>query len=156
MFSCMIVFCFCVRQNAGGQRFQQADSVHWSTGVHHSLQRTQAGLRSDRRLDRSSLLPSAATHQHHQVYNPVLHQEGDISCFNIRNLHSRDTCLPIFLLGFNPYFPITNFFPQITLFKNYRPAVKTFRSTTSTFFFLAVLLLGWGLAIAVMVYSMSE
>lgn len=106
----MIVLCFCVRQIAGGQRFQQADSVNRSAGVHRSLQCTRAGLRSDRRLDRSSFLPSAATHQRRQVYNHILHQEGDISCFNIRNLYSRDTCLPIFLLGFNPYFSITTFF----------------------------------------------
>lgn len=106
----MIVLCFCARQNAGGQRFQQADSDDRSAGVRRSLQRTRAGLRSDRRLDRSSFLPSAATHQRRQVYNSVLHQEGDISCFNIQNLHSRATCLPIFLLGFNSYFPITTFF----------------------------------------------
>lgn len=49
-----------------------------------------------------------------------------------------------------------NFLPQITLFYNCRPAMKTFRSTTSTFFFLMVLLFGWGLATAVMVYSFSE
>uniref|UniRef100_A0A3B4U1V4 Transmembrane channel-like protein n=1 Tax=Seriola dumerili TaxID=41447 RepID=A0A3B4U1V4_SERDU len=35
---------------------------------------------------------------------------------------------------------------KITLFNNCRPALKTFRSTTSTFFFLVVLLFGWGLA----------
>lgn len=110
MFSCKIVLCFFVRQNAGGQRFQQADSVYWSAGVHRSIQRTRAGLRSDRRLDRSSFLPSAATHQHHQVYNPILHQEGDISCFNIRNLHSRDTCLPTFLLGFISLLPLLTAF----------------------------------------------
>lgn len=46
--------------------------------------------------------------------------------------------------------------PQITLFYNCRPALRTFRSTTSTFFFLVVLLFGWGLATAVMVYSLSE
>lgn len=45
---------------------------------------------------------------------------------------------------------------QITLFNNCRPALKTFRSTTSTFFFLFVLLVGWGLATVVMVYSLAE
>lgn len=45
--------------------------------------------------------------------------------------------------------------PQITLFYNCRPALRTFRSTTSTFFFLVVLLFGWGLATAVMAYSVA-
>ncbi|XP_047196907.1 transmembrane channel-like protein 7 [Hippoglossus stenolepis] len=45
---------------------------------------------------------------------------------------------------------------KITLFYNCRPAHKTFRSTTSTFFFLVVLLFGWGLATVVMVYSLAE
>lgn len=49
-----------------------------------------------------------------------------------------------------------NSHPQITLFYNCRPATKTFRSTTSTFFFLMVLLFGWGLATAVMVYSLAQ
>ncbi|XP_022612217.1 transmembrane channel-like protein 4 [Seriola dumerili] len=44
---------------------------------------------------------------------------------------------------------------KITLFNNCRPALKTFRSTTSTFFFLVVLLFGWGLATVVMVYSLA-
>lgn len=48
------------------------------------------------------------------------------------------------------------FLSQITLFYNCRPASKTFRSTTSTFFFVAVLLIGWALATAVMVYSLAE
>lgn len=46
-------------------------------------------------------------------------------------------------------------YPQITLFYNCRPALRTFRSTTSTFFFLVVLLFGWGLATAVMAYSVA-
>lgn len=45
--------------------------------------------------------------------------------------------------------------PQITLFCNCRPALRTFRSTTSTFFFLVVLLFGWALATAVMTYSLA-
>eukprot|EP00066_Takifugu_rubripes_P010122 XP_003977688.1 PREDICTED: transmembrane channel-like protein 4 [Takifugu rubripes] len=44
---------------------------------------------------------------------------------------------------------------KITLFCNCRPALRTFRSTTSTFFFLVVLLFGWGLATAVMTYSLA-
>ncbi|CAF97899.1 unnamed protein product, partial [Tetraodon nigroviridis] len=44
---------------------------------------------------------------------------------------------------------------KITLFHNCRPALRTFRSTTSTFFFLVVLLFGWGLATTVMVYSVT-
>ncbi|XP_019948527.1 transmembrane channel-like protein 7 [Paralichthys olivaceus] len=44
---------------------------------------------------------------------------------------------------------------KITLFYNCRPALKTFRSTTSTFFFLVVLLFGWGLATVVMIYSLA-
>ena len=46
-------------------------------------------------------------------------------------------------------------YPQITLFYNCRPALRTFRSTASTFFFLVVLLFGWGLATSVMVYSVA-
>lgn len=46
-------------------------------------------------------------------------------------------------------------YPQVTLFYNCRPALRTFRSTTSTFFFLVVLLFGWGLATTVMVYSVA-
>ncbi|XP_076010862.1 transmembrane channel-like protein 7 isoform X2 [Genypterus blacodes] len=45
---------------------------------------------------------------------------------------------------------------KITLFYNCRPAVKTFRSTTSTFFFLVVLLFGLGLATVVMIYSLAN
>lgn len=45
--------------------------------------------------------------------------------------------------------------PQVTLFYNCRPALRTFRSTTSNFFFLVVLLFGWGLATSVMVYSVA-
>ncbi|XP_061572953.1 transmembrane channel-like protein 7 isoform X2 [Cololabis saira] len=44
---------------------------------------------------------------------------------------------------------------KITLFYNCRPALKTFRSTTSTFFFLVVLLIGWSLALVVMIYSIA-
>ncbi|KAM6909650.1 transmembrane channel-like protein 7 [Xenentodon cancila] len=44
---------------------------------------------------------------------------------------------------------------KITLFYNCRPALKTFRSTTSTFFFLVVLLIGWSLALVVMIYSLA-
>ncbi|XP_030606402.1 transmembrane channel-like protein 7 [Archocentrus centrarchus] len=53
-------------------------------------------------------------------------------------------------------FVIVFYCKKITLFQNCRPALKTFRSTTSTFFFLVVLLFGWGLATAVIVYSLSE
>lgn len=45
--------------------------------------------------------------------------------------------------------------PQITLFYNCRPALKTFRSTTSTFFFLVVLLFGWILSLVVMIYGLA-
>uniref|UniRef100_A0A8C9ZB40 Transmembrane channel-like protein n=1 Tax=Sander lucioperca TaxID=283035 RepID=A0A8C9ZB40_SANLU len=65
---------------------------------------------------------------------------------------------------FCPLLPLINtikfvllfYFKKITLFYNCRPALKTFRSTTSTFFFLVVLLFGWGLATVVMVYSLAE
>lgn len=64
---------------------------------------------------------------------------------------------------FCPLLPIINavkfvmlfYFQKITLFHNCRPALRTFRSTTSNFFFLVVLLIGWGLATAVMIYSLS-
>ncbi|XP_058504497.1 transmembrane channel-like protein 7 [Solea solea] len=65
---------------------------------------------------------------------------------------------------FCPLLPLINtvkfvflfYFKKITLFYNCRPALKTFRSTKSNFFFLLVLLLGWGLALVVMIYSLSE
>lgn len=65
---------------------------------------------------------------------------------------------------FCPLLPLINvakfiilfYIKKTTLFNNCRPARKTFRSTSSTFFFLVVLLCGWGMALAVMVYSMSE
>ncbi|XP_018538095.1 transmembrane channel-like protein 7 [Lates calcarifer] len=53
-------------------------------------------------------------------------------------------------------FVILFYCKKITLFYNCRPALKTFRSTTSTFFFLVVLLFGWGLATVVMIYSLAE
>uniref|UniRef100_UPI0037E866E9 transmembrane channel-like protein 7 n=1 Tax=Semicossyphus pulcher TaxID=241346 RepID=UPI0037E866E9 len=52
-------------------------------------------------------------------------------------------------------FVILFYCKRITLFYNCRPALKTFRSTTSTFFFLVVLLFGGGLATVVMVYSVA-
>lgn len=53
-------------------------------------------------------------------------------------------------------FVILFYCKKITLFQNCRPARKTFRSTTSTFFFLVVLLFGWGLALVAMIYSMAK
>lgn len=65
---------------------------------------------------------------------------------------------------FSPLLPLINtlkfvilfYCKKITLFQNCRPARKTFRSTTSTFFFLVVLLFGWGLALVAMIYSMAK
>ncbi|XP_073341654.1 transmembrane channel-like protein 7 [Pagrus major] len=65
---------------------------------------------------------------------------------------------------FCPLLPLINtvkfiilfYFKKITLFHNCRPALRTFRSTTSAFFFLVVLLFGWGLATVVLVYSVAE
>ncbi|XP_068591166.1 transmembrane channel-like protein 7 [Cebidichthys violaceus] len=65
---------------------------------------------------------------------------------------------------FCPLLPLINtikfvllfYFRKVTLFYNCRPALKTFRSTTSTFFFLVVLMFGWGLATVVMIYSLAE
>uniref|UniRef100_A0A3Q1FB59 Transmembrane channel-like protein n=1 Tax=Acanthochromis polyacanthus TaxID=80966 RepID=A0A3Q1FB59_9TELE len=45
---------------------------------------------------------------------------------------------------------------KLTLFQNCRPAMKTFRSTTSNFFFLLVLVLGLSIATMVMIYSVAE
>ncbi|XP_041797877.1 transmembrane channel-like protein 7 [Chelmon rostratus] len=53
-------------------------------------------------------------------------------------------------------FVILFYCKRATLLYNCRPAMRTFRSTTSTFFFLAVLLFGWILATVVMVYSLTE
>ncbi|XP_021173817.2 transmembrane channel-like protein 7 [Fundulus heteroclitus] len=52
-------------------------------------------------------------------------------------------------------FVILFYCKKITLFYNCRPAIRTFRSTTSAFFFLAVLLFGWILALVVMIYSLA-
>ncbi|KAM6967380.1 transmembrane channel-like protein 7 [Aplochiton taeniatus] len=65
---------------------------------------------------------------------------------------------------FCPLLPVINtlkfviifYCKKATLFYNCRPAVKTFRSTTSTFFFLVVLMFGWGLALVAMIYSVAE
>ncbi|CAL1611012.1 unnamed protein product [Knipowitschia caucasica] len=45
---------------------------------------------------------------------------------------------------------------KTTLFTNCRPALRTFRSTTSSFFFSGILLLGLFLASLVMIYSVAE
>ncbi|XP_072250273.1 transmembrane channel-like protein 7 [Leuresthes tenuis] len=64
---------------------------------------------------------------------------------------------------FCPLLPLINAFKfvilfyckKITLFYNCRPALRTFRSTTSTFFFLVVLVFGWILASVVMIYAVA-
>ncbi|XP_036394554.1 transmembrane channel-like protein 7 [Megalops cyprinoides] len=45
---------------------------------------------------------------------------------------------------------------KLTLFYNCRPANRTFRSTSSNFFFLLVLLFGWILASATLIYSVAQ
>lgn len=45
---------------------------------------------------------------------------------------------------------------QITLFHNCQPATRNFRSTTSNFFFLLVLLFGWMLSSVVLLYSVAK
>ncbi|XP_067304514.1 transmembrane channel-like protein 7 [Pseudorasbora parva] len=45
---------------------------------------------------------------------------------------------------------------KITLFQNCQPATRNFRSTTSNFFFLLVLLFGWMLASIVLLYSVAK
>ncbi|XP_065154390.1 transmembrane channel-like protein 7 isoform X2 [Paramisgurnus dabryanus] len=65
---------------------------------------------------------------------------------------------------FSPLLPLINtikfliFFycKKITLFQNCRPALRTFRSTSSNFFFLLVLLFGWMLASVVLIYSVAK
>ncbi|XP_077383219.1 transmembrane channel-like protein 7 [Festucalex cinctus] len=65
---------------------------------------------------------------------------------------------------FCPLLPVINtakfvilfYCKKVTLFYNCRPALKTFRSTTSTFVFLVVLLFGWAMATLVMIYSVSK
>ncbi|XP_028325566.1 transmembrane channel-like protein 7 [Gouania willdenowi] len=65
---------------------------------------------------------------------------------------------------FCPLLPVINtikfvilfYCKKITLFHNCRPALKTFRSTTSTIYFLVTLVFGWGLATVVMIYSLAE
>ncbi|KAJ0066543.1 hypothetical protein NL108_014526, partial [Boleophthalmus pectinirostris] len=52
-------------------------------------------------------------------------------------------------------FVILFYTKKITLFYNCRPALKTFRSTSSSFFFSGILLLGLGLASLVMIYSVA-
>ncbi|XP_054636867.1 transmembrane channel-like protein 7 isoform X1 [Dunckerocampus dactyliophorus] len=65
---------------------------------------------------------------------------------------------------FCPLLPVINtvkfvilfYCKKITLFHNCRPALRTFRSTTSTFVFLVVLLFGWAMATLVLIYSVAE
>ncbi|KTG45803.1 hypothetical protein cypCar_00002354 [Cyprinus carpio] len=45
---------------------------------------------------------------------------------------------------------------KITLFQNCQPATRNFRSTTSNFFFLLVLLFGWALSSVVLLYSVAK
>uniref|UniRef100_A0A8C1VL33 Transmembrane channel-like protein n=1 Tax=Cyprinus carpio TaxID=7962 RepID=A0A8C1VL33_CYPCA len=45
---------------------------------------------------------------------------------------------------------------KITLFHNCQPATRNFRSTTSNFFFLLVLLFGWMLSSVVLLYSVAK
>ncbi|TRY89325.1 hypothetical protein DNTS_023616 [Danionella cerebrum] len=45
---------------------------------------------------------------------------------------------------------------KISLFQNCQPATRRFRSTTSNFFFLLVLLFGWMLASVVLLYSVAK
>lgn len=68
--------CVFLCQDGGGQLVQQAGSVGGSAGVCGSFQRAWSSLWSDCGLDRGSFLPSAATHQYHQVHHPLLLQEG--------------------------------------------------------------------------------
>ncbi|KAJ8289954.1 hypothetical protein GJAV_G00007120 [Gymnothorax javanicus] len=64
---------------------------------------------------------------------------------------------------FCPLLPVINtikFFiifycKKVTLFYNCRPATRTFRSTSSNFFFLFVLLFGWILACLTLLYSVA-
>ncbi|XP_041088287.1 transmembrane channel-like protein 7 [Polyodon spathula] len=64
---------------------------------------------------------------------------------------------------FCPLLPLINtvkfillfYFKKLTLFQNCRPASRTFRSSTSNFFFLLVLLLGLGLACVPLGYSVA-
>ncbi|KAM3614646.1 uncharacterized protein V6R79_017409 [Siganus canaliculatus] len=53
-------------------------------------------------------------------------------------------------------FVILFYCKKITLFQNCRPEERTFRSTTSSVFFLAVLVFGYSLATVVLVYSVAE
>ncbi|XP_061531454.1 LOW QUALITY PROTEIN: transmembrane channel-like protein 7 [Phycodurus eques] len=65
---------------------------------------------------------------------------------------------------FCPLLPVINtvkfvilfYCKKVTLFYNCRPALKTFRSTTSTFVFLVVLLFGWAMATLFMIYCVAE
>ncbi|XP_061072013.1 transmembrane channel-like protein 7 [Conger conger] len=64
---------------------------------------------------------------------------------------------------FCPLLPVINtakfiiifYCKKITLFYNCRPADRTFRSTSSNFFFLLVLLFGWMLACLALIYSVA-
>nr|XP_002664983.1 transmembrane channel-like protein 4 [Danio rerio] len=53
-------------------------------------------------------------------------------------------------------FVIFYYCKKITLFQNCQPATRNFRSTTSNFFFLLVLLFGWMLASVVLLYSVAK
>ncbi|KAF7708072.1 transmembrane channel-like protein 7 isoform X2 [Silurus meridionalis] len=45
---------------------------------------------------------------------------------------------------------------KVTLFQNCRPAVRTFRSTSSNFFIFLVLVFGWALSSVVLIYSVAS
>ncbi|KAK3571761.1 hypothetical protein QTP86_018721 [Hemibagrus guttatus] len=53
-------------------------------------------------------------------------------------------------------FVILFYCKKVTLFQNCRPAVRTFRSTSSNFFIFLVLLFGWVLSSAVLIYSIAS
>lgn len=136
----------CVCQDGGRQLVQCAGAEAGTAGVCHPLQRPGAGLQSDCGLDRGSLLPPASAHQHRQIYHPFPLQEGEYvaAATGSQRQHCALFCVSMAAV-----------YPQVTLFYNCRPALRTFRSTTSNFFFLVVLLFGWGLATSVMVYSVA-
>ncbi|KAJ8354889.1 hypothetical protein SKAU_G00224560 [Synaphobranchus kaupii] len=64
---------------------------------------------------------------------------------------------------FCPLLPVINtvkfiiifYCKRITLFTNYRPANRTFRSTSSNIFFLVVLLFGWIMSCMTLIYSVA-
>ncbi len=120
-----------------------------TAGVSGCSECSRSSLQSNGGLDWSSFLSIAAIHQHHQIHTLLLLQKGTM------NTTLLDTYTSKFTMYSNVSF-VSVCLCQITLFQNCQPATRNFRSTTSNFFFLLVLLFGWMLSSVVLLYSVAK